>query len=82
MSQISFVEKEDTALATLQRAIEKYSESHGVTFEEALMKFSCSGTYEQLFDFDSLLWMQGPDYLICQYEMEMAAKGHAKSHSL
>ena len=63
-------QKESAALATLQRAIEKYSEEHGISYEEALSAFSYSNTYKELFDYDSLLWTQGPDYLISIYEAE------------
>ena len=70
MSEMGIRQMESAALATLQRALEKYSEAQGVSYEEALSTFSHSKTYKELFDFDSLLWTQGPDYLLSLYEAE------------
>jgi hypothetical protein len=70
MNEVSVRQKESAALATLQRALEKYSQKQEMSYEDALLRFSRSGTYKELFDFDSLLWTQGPDYLISVYEAE------------
>ena len=70
MTEVNIKQMESTALATLQRALEKYSEQQNISYEEALSVFSHSKTYKELFDFDSLLWTQGPDYLISVYEAE------------
>ena len=71
MKEIDSKQKESAALATLQRALEKYSEKQSVSYEAALSAFSRSKTYKELFDYDSLLWTQGPDYLISVYEEEL-----------
>ena len=70
MTDVSVKQMESTALATLQRALEKYSEQQNISYEVALLVFSHSKTYKELFDYDSLLWTQGPDYLIAVYEAE------------
>ena len=70
MTEISIEQMESAALAVLQRALEKYSEQRNISYEEALLEFSHSKTYKTLFDYDSLLWTQGPDYLISIYEAE------------
>ena len=76
-NEITSTEKEASALAVMQRALENYSKRKGISYEEALVEFSKSGTYEELFDFDSLLWTQGPDYLMSVYEAEECNKAGA-----
>ena len=66
--------KESTALATLQRAMEKYSKQKEISFDAAVLDFFRSTTYGMLFDFDSMLWTQGPDYLIDVYEGELQSR--------
>ena len=73
MSELTTNQMESAALAVLQRAMEKYSEKNHISYEEAFAEFACSNTYKELFDFDSLLWTQGPDYLIDIYETEQYA---------
>lgn len=72
MNNANIKQMESSALATLQRALEKHSEKQGISYEDALAEFSHSKTYKELFDYDSLLWTQGPDYLIAVYEAEKA----------
>ena len=74
MNEMTNMQKEASALAVMQRALEDYSKRKGISYEEALVEFSKSGTYEELFDFDSLLWTQGPDYLMSVYEAEECNK--------
>ncbi len=71
MSELTTSQIESAALAVLQRAMEKYSEKMHISYEEAFVEFASSNTYKELFDFDSLLWTQGPDYLIDIYEAEL-----------
>ena len=74
MNDITDREREAAALALLQRAMENYSEKQHISYEDALMAFAQSNTYKELFDFDSLLWTQGPDYLVAIYEAECGVK--------
>ena len=78
MIEISTKLAESAALAVLQRALEKYSEKQGISYEDALSEFSHSKTYKELFDFDSLLWTQGPDYLVAVYEEEQKHFSHCR----
>ena len=66
--------KESSALAIMQRMIEKYSLKTGKSFEKCMNDFSKSETYKQLFDFDNGLWSDGPDYLLFWYEEELKLK--------
>jgi len=71
MNEVTNKQKESAALATLQRALEKVSEKQNLSYEEVLSTFSRSKTYKELFDYDTLLWTQGPDYLLAVYEAEV-----------
>ena len=63
--------KENSALSSMQRMLEKYSKKNGRTFEDAMKLFTASRTYKLLFDFDSELWKEGPDYLMGLFEKEL-----------
>ena len=71
MIDLSERQKESTALATMQRAMEKYAEQNKISFESALQEFMLSKTYKTLFEYESLLWTQGPDYLMDIYKNEL-----------
>ena len=66
--------KESSALAIMQRMVEKYSAKTGKSFEESMSEFSTSETYKQLFDFDNGLWSDGADYLLYWYEDGLRGK--------
>ena len=44
---------------------------HNLPFEEAMLQFAESSTYDMLFDFDTAVWKEGPDYLLDLYEDEI-----------
>ncbi len=71
MNDLTTNQMESATLSVIQRAMEKYSEKQHVSYEDAFIAFTCSNTYKELFDFDSLLWTQGPDYLIDIYEAKL-----------
>ena len=48
--------------------IEKYSEKNNIPFEDAFFDFTKSPIYELLFDYESGVWREGPDYLMALYE--------------
>ena len=52
----------------------KYSIKYGISFENAMIQFAESSTYGMLFDFDTAIWKEGPDYLLELYEDEVHAK--------
>ena len=47
----------------LANAIEDMAEEEGITKAEARDAIVSSKAYSCLYDFDSKLWMEGPDYL-------------------
>lgn len=52
----------------MRSMLETYSEKHNIPFSEALERFANSPVYDGLFDFDTGLWAEGPDYLLSFYE--------------
>lgn len=61
-------EKEYCAVTTMRRMLEKYSLKNGISFEDALFKFASSYVYKMLFDYETGIWSEGPDYLMCIFE--------------
>lgn len=39
-----------------------------------MIQFAESNTYEMLFDFDTAVWKEGPDYLLDLYEEELSSE--------
>ena len=62
--------KEATAITVMRCMLISYSEEKHISFEQALLDFSKSRTYEALFDFDTEIWEEGPDYLRDLYDEE------------
>ena len=63
--------KEATAITVIRCMLVTYAEEHRISFEEALLSFAQSRTYEDLFDFDTEIWKEGPEYLRGFYDEEL-----------
>lgn len=61
-------EKEHCAVMLMRRMLEKYSIKHNVSFEDAFFQFTNSSVYHALFDYDTGVWSEGPDYLMELFE--------------
>ena len=61
--EVTTAQKEYCAVSTMRRLLEKYSREKGIEFKDALVQFANSVVYSALFDYDTGLWMEGPDYL-------------------
>jgi hypothetical protein len=59
---------ESCAVSTMRRMIEKYSEQTEIPFEDAFFQFTQSYVYTALFDYETGIWMEGPDYLMDLYK--------------
>ena len=64
--------KEACAIETMCYMLQTYSLDKHVSFEEALLVFSSSSTYQALFDFETGVWKEGPDYLRSLFDRALA----------
>lgn len=62
--------KNACAVNLMRNMLVKYSQKHHISFEDSMIHFASSSTYELLFDFDTAVWKEGPDYLLELYEEE------------
>ena len=63
--------KNSCAVNLMRNMLVKYAQKHNIHFEDAIIQFAESLTYEILFDFDTAVWKEGPDYLLDLYEEEL-----------
>lgn len=56
------------AVLVMRNMLLKYAQKHGISFDEALLRFTESNAYEILFDFETEVWKEGPDYLMMLFE--------------
>ena len=68
---ISDEQKEFSAVTIMRCMLTAFSEENQIPFEQALLDFSGSQTYEMLFDFETEVWKEGPEYLRCLYGEEL-----------
>lgn len=66
-------QKESCAVSTMRRMIEKYSEKYGIPFEDVFFNFTKSYVYAALFDYETGIWMEGPDYLMDLFEESLSS---------
>lgn len=60
--------KEACAIETMHYMLRYYAQDKNISFESALLLFVSSSTYQVLFDFETGVWREGPDYLRCLFE--------------
>ena len=68
---VSTETKEACAIETMRYMLQRYAQDKGLTFEDAFFAFSTSTTYEVLFDFETEVWKEGPDYLRSLFEKDL-----------
>ncbi len=66
--------KEACAVETMRYMLEKFSQDKGISFEDAFFMFSTSAVYKVLFDLETQVWKEGPDYLRSLFDRELARK--------
>ena len=66
--------KEACAIETMRYMLQQYAQDHQLTFEDAFFAFSTSSTYLVLFDFETEVWKEGPDYLRCYLKKHLSRK--------
>lgn len=60
--------KEACAIETMHYMLRTYAKDNALIFEDALFTFSTATTYQVLFDFDTAVWKEGPDYIRSLFE--------------
>ncbi|MBQ1925504.1 MAG: hypothetical protein II180_05230 [Proteobacteria bacterium] len=71
--------KETTAITVMRCMLMSYARDNHISFEQALLDFAKSDTYEALFDLETEIWKEGPTYLKTLYEKEL---NNARSNTL
>lgn len=66
--------KNTCAINLMRNMLVKYVQKHNTSFENAMIQFAESNMYEMLFDFDTAVWKEGPDYLLDLYEEELSSE--------
>ena len=66
-NNISYSQKNSCAIKTMRTMLLKLSDKTNKPFEKLLLEFTKSPTYEALFDFETEIWKEGPDYLLELY---------------
>ncbi|MCQ2442643.1 MAG: hypothetical protein MJ077_05910 [Oscillospiraceae bacterium] len=61
-------QKNSCAIRLMRTMLLKYAEREAISFDEAMLRFAESSAYELLFDFDTEVWREGPDYLMMLFE--------------
>lgn len=67
---VSDKQKNYCAINIMKRMLIKYAQRNNLSFEDAMLDFVKSSTYEALFDYDTAIWKEGPDYLMALYKEE------------
>ncbi|MCD8154306.1 MAG: hypothetical protein LUF78_06440 [Clostridiales bacterium] len=76
---VSDRQKEHCAVNTMRRMLEKYANKKHVDFEDVFLEFASSRTYAAIFDFETGIWKEGPDYFMDLYEEELAEQSEKES---
>lgn len=66
--KVSDTQKNWAAVTVMRVMLIKYSEKNHISFKDALLRFTASNTYDALFDFETEIWKEGPDYLMELFE--------------
>lgn len=61
-------QKESCAVTAMRDAVASLSTREGISYEEALLRFTSSRVYNALFDFSTEIWKESSDYLLSLYD--------------
>ena len=61
-------QKESCAVSLMRDTVEALSLRDNISYEEALLRFTSSKIYSALFDYDTGIWRESPDYLLNLYD--------------
>ena len=71
IKEISSEQKEATAITVMRCMLITFAEEKHIPFEQAMLTFTESRTYNDLFDYDTQIWKEGPEYLRGLYDEEL-----------
>ncbi len=60
---VTDTQREYAALTTMRLMLDDCAKLENISFDEALRRFTTSIAYVGLFDYETGLWREGPDYL-------------------
>lgn len=69
--------KEATAITVMRCMLTAYADEKHLPFDQVLLTFSQSQTYEALFDLSTDIWKEGPAYLRGLYNEETEKQANA-----
>lgn len=61
-------QKESCAVDIMRDAVESLSSRDGLSYEDALLRFTSSRVYDALFDYGTGIWRESADYLLNLYD--------------
>lgn len=64
--------KEACAIETMHCMVRQYAADNGISFEDAFFTFATSSTYQVLFDFETAVWKERPEYIRSLFERFLA----------
>lgn len=70
MSNYNFTDtqKESCAVSLMRDTVKELALRDTISCEDALLRFTNSKVYETLFDYDTGIWRESPDYLLNLYD--------------
>ena len=74
MVKIDESTKEMSAVYIMELMLSDYAKKHSISFDEAMKLFVFSNTYKVLFDYETGVWKEGPNYILGLFENEMGNK--------
>lgn len=66
-NKLTTAQKETCAIISMRDAVALLAQEKQISYEDALLLFAGSRIYDALFDFDTGIWKESPEYLLNLY---------------
>lgn len=66
-ANVTIAQKETCAVISMRDAVALLAQEKHIPYEDALLLFADSRIYDALFDFDTGIWKESPEYLLDLY---------------
>ncbi len=66
-ANVTIAQKETCAVISMRDAVALLAQEKHIPYEDALLLFAGSRIYDALFDFDTGIWKESPEYLLDLY---------------